>query len=275
MSATVTTASGAGLSGAATITSTPVAQDTSFPTWTSASSFSSGTSTSQTRGTTINNGTETTISGSQSSATSIVSYINLSTGHLTESQRAGIISGIIFLFAGIIAVTFLCARYQRRRQVAVRKKDSGTDIPGLDTSSSEPGTGVEDGDLEMDNYNAQSNIVPSVGHETAASNDVAPPSSYEIAEIEDVDNSSRNKYRAEDFDLAKTRLPIAGPSSGDGAEDARNLALLRHRIDRIREERDRLERIQELRRLEEQTAKQIIEAQRRAGNTEPLDTRRL
>ncbi|KAF8863424.1 hypothetical protein BDZ45DRAFT_120925 [Acephala macrosclerotiorum] len=46
-------------------------------------------------------------------------------------------------------------------------------------------------------------------------------------------------------------------------EEERKLKVLRDRIDRIREEKERLERIQELKDLEEQTKREILEAQRR------------
>lgn len=55
----------------------------------------------------------------------------------------------------------------------------------------------------------------------------------------------------------------APESNRDNEEEERKLKILRDRIDRIREEKERLERIQELKDLEEQTKREILEAQRR------------
>lgn len=225
-------------------------------------------------------------------------YYSWSPGGLSEGSKAGIAVGIIVILSAGILAAFICIRKRRKQRLS----DTGNGVPGemrdLGTSSNTLGrvatknntteteepiggnarskvrklTSARERPLR-ERYDAperEVQVEPDLESESRLAtpqHEIHQPNPFAMDETE---NSSRNKYRMEDFDMlgAKfTTSPRTGPGGGvaDANEEQLRLKALRSRIERIREEKDRLERIQELENMERQTKKEIMEAQRRAG----------
>lgn len=224
-------------------------------------------------------------------------YKSWPSGGLSEGSKAGIAIGIIVILSAGILAAFLCIRKRRRKRLGGRRNGLprgtrvlGTSINtlrGVPTKNSMTETEEQIGgnasakirkstsvreQPSRERYKAPAREVqmePDLESESPLATpqrEIHQPNSFAMGENE---NSSRNKYRMEDFDMLGSKFTTSPRTEPGGVTDANEeqlrLKALKSRIERIREEKDRLERIQELENMERETKKEIMEAQRRAG----------
>jgi hypothetical protein len=211
-----------------------------------------------------------------------------STTGLSGSAKIGISIGIVVFSIIIILFGFYC--FRRRVKISGGKlgeKPLRPNTHELTTTANTHELSTKHNMPEMDEQNSgrlrpvvvaverrgqlSSNELHPASHITLLGSNEIPPSPQELENSAGTSMSARQPLST----VSKTR-PITTASGSetepprleDGAIDEKEeqkLQILRDRMERIRAEKERLKKIQELEELEEQTKKEILNVQKRAG----------
>jgi hypothetical protein len=182
----------------------------------------------------------------------------------------GIVVGVVAILAILSALAFFCIRRRRSDRKSesqlpeMQAVEISYEMPGKDDTSKTPtypvpydhtkdGFYVPYGELGSQQYELENNpvISPTTASELASDSTTAAP---ELSSTTPRDNKAY-------IDTPIAVSPVATSSSGTGSES--KLSILRGRMDKIRAEKERLLKVQELEEMEAAVQREIMGEQMR------------